>query len=32
MILLVYPEDPAPVFAGRVRQMERLLSKAGLML
>jgi ribonuclease P protein component len=32
MILLVYPEDPPPVFAGRMKQMEHLLTKAGLML
>jgi ribonuclease P protein component len=31
MILLVYPEEPAPVFARRMKQMEYLLTRAGLL-
>jgi ribonuclease P protein component len=32
LILLVYPEDPPPVFAGRMKQLEYLLTRAGLIL
>lgn len=32
LILLVYPDDPAPVFAWRMKQLEHLLTKAGLFL
>jgi len=32
LILLVYPEEPAPVFAKRMKQLEHLINKAGLLL
>jgi ribonuclease P protein component len=32
LILLAYPEDPAPVFAGRMKQLEYLLTRAGLLI
>jgi len=32
LILLVYPEEPAPVFTMRMKQLEYLLTKAGLLL
>jgi ribonuclease P protein component len=32
LILLVYPEEPPPVFAGRMKQLEHLLTKAGLLV
>jgi ribonuclease P protein component len=32
LILLVYPEETAPVFAARMKQLEQLLNKAGLLL
>jgi len=32
LILLVYPEEPAPVFTMRMKQLEYLLNKAGLLL
>ena len=31
MILLAYPEDSGPTFAGRVAQMETLFARAGLL-
>ena len=31
MILLVYPDNPDTVYAGRVRQLRYLLAKAGLL-
>ena len=32
LILQVYPEEPAPIFARRMKQLEHLLNKAGLLL
>jgi ribonuclease P protein component len=32
LILLAYPEEPAPVFAERIKQLEHLLTKAGLLI
>jgi len=32
LILLVYPEEPTPVFTTRVKQLEYLLNKAGLLI
>jgi ribonuclease P protein component len=32
LILLVYPEDSIPVFAERMKQLEHLLAKAGLLI
>jgi len=31
LILLVYPEEPAPVFKKRVKDLEYLLTRAGLL-
>jgi ribonuclease P protein component len=31
LILLVYPEEPAPVFTMRMKQLEYLLNRAGLL-
>jgi ribonuclease P protein component len=32
LILLVYPEEPTPIFTMRIKQLEHLLNKAGLLL
>jgi ribonuclease P protein component len=32
LILLVYPEEPAPVFAQRMKQLEYLITKADLFI
>jgi len=31
-ILLVYPEEPAPIFTRRMKDLEYLLTRAGLLL
>jgi len=32
LILLAYPEEPVPVFSERMKQLEHLLTKAGLLI